>query len=90
MVYPQPQNKPAPPWTPTRLLQKRKVYPKRMGFMMQVADWFLSALNSSSCLDCIIDKIFELLSMYLVALLVFLERPGFDLLVAVTLSLSDH
>lgn len=35
-LYPQPQNKPAAPWTPTRLLQKRKVLTKRMEFLMEV------------------------------------------------------
>lgn len=43
-VYQQPQNKPAAPWTPTRLLGKRKVYTKRMGFLMQV----LTAFNFCS------------------------------------------
>jgi len=33
--YPQPQNAPAVPWTPTSKLKKRKTLPKRMGFMLQ-------------------------------------------------------
>ena len=30
------QNAPMPPWTPTRQLKKRKILPKRMGFMIKV------------------------------------------------------
>lgn len=33
--YPQPQNAPAKPWTPTHLLKKRKTLTKRMGFMIE-------------------------------------------------------
>eukprot|EP01024_Parvocaulis_polyphysoides_P061798 TRINITY_DN689_c0_g1_i7.p1 TRINITY_DN689_c0_g1~~TRINITY_DN689_c0_g1_i7.p1 ORF type:complete len:257 (-),score=22.05 TRINITY_DN689_c0_g1_i7:569-1234(-) len=33
---PQKHNQPAPPWTPTRLLKKRKIQNKRMAFLMQV------------------------------------------------------
>jgi len=38
--YPQPQNAPAVPWTPTSKLKKRKTLPKRMGFMLQVGPPF--------------------------------------------------
>lgn len=35
---PQVNNPPSPPWTPTKDLNKRKTYTKRMGFMMQVLE----------------------------------------------------
>jgi hypothetical protein len=43
--YPQPQNAPAKPWTPTFMLKKRKVLTKRMGFLLQVSSLSL-CLNS--------------------------------------------
>ena len=48
-VYQQPQNKPAAPWTPTRLLGKRKVYTKRMGFLMQVLLFRSSSIGTAFC-----------------------------------------
>eukprot|EP01024_Parvocaulis_polyphysoides_P036924 TRINITY_DN32801_c0_g1_i1.p3 TRINITY_DN32801_c0_g1~~TRINITY_DN32801_c0_g1_i1.p3 ORF type:complete len:192 (+),score=13.29 TRINITY_DN32801_c0_g1_i1:105-680(+) len=35
---PQKQNQPAPPWTPTRLLKRRKIQNKRMGFLIQTLE----------------------------------------------------
>ena len=43
------QNPPMPPWTPTRQLVKRKVLPKRMGFMIQVG----KAARLIACCSCL-------------------------------------
>lgn len=43
------QNPPMPPWTPTRQLVKRKVLPKRMGFMIQVGQ----AARPFACCFCL-------------------------------------
>ena len=45
--YPQPQNPPKDPWTPTQQLSKRNFLPRRMGFLLQVCisiRWFSKSL----------------------------------------------
>ena len=57
--YPQPQNPPKDPWTPTQQLRKRNFLPRRMGFLLQVRIpicWFSRVLLLSAPPLCSSDQ----------------------------------